>query len=153
MNTKTAIAYYSAHHGNTKRVLDAIKQEDLSIQLIDVTRTPIFDLSEYDRIGVASGIYYSSFAQQIYQFLENNLPDHKQVFAIYTAGILKKGYTRDIRIIAEHNKCKFIGEYGCKGYDTFGPLKFLGGINMNHPTQEEIIKATLWYRSITPQEE
>ncbi|MCR5032506.1 MAG: flavodoxin [Lachnospiraceae bacterium] len=150
MDTKTAIVYYSAHHGNTKRLLDAIKKEDLSIKLIDVTKTPIFDLSEYKRLGVASGIYYSGFSQEIYQFMENNLPAGKQVFALYTAGILRKGYTRDVQIIAEHKKCVYLGEYGCRGYDTMGPIKFIGGINLHHPTQEEILKAVIWYRSITP---
>ncbi len=153
MQTRTAIVYYSAHHGNTKRLLDAIKQEDLSITLLDVTRTPFFDLKDYDRVGVASGIYYSDFAKEIYQFLENNLPEHKQVFAIYTAGILRKDYCRDIKIVTEHKKGIFLGEYGCKGYDTCGILKFVGGINMYHPTQEEILKAVKWYREITPLEE
>ena len=34
----TAIIYYSEHHGNTKKLLDAIKAADPAVELIDVTK-------------------------------------------------------------------------------------------------------------------
>ena len=49
---KTAILYYSKHHGNTKKLIDAIKAVDLEVNLIDVTVVGTVDLSGYDRIGV-----------------------------------------------------------------------------------------------------
>ena len=55
---KTAIVYYSKHHGNTKKLLDAIAAA-ADIDLIDVTSDESMDLSGYDRIGFASGIYYA----------------------------------------------------------------------------------------------
>ena len=64
---KTVIAYYSKHHGNTKKLLDAIAAA-AEIDLIDVTVTKRTDLSVYDRIGFASGIYYGAFAKQIQTF-------------------------------------------------------------------------------------
>ena len=53
---KTAIVYYSQHHGNTKKLLDAIASKD-AVTLIDVTEQPDADLSAFDRIGFASGIF------------------------------------------------------------------------------------------------
>ncbi len=53
---KTAIVYYSKHHGNTKKLIDAIATVDSTVSLIDVTDNPDTDLSDYDRIGFASGI-------------------------------------------------------------------------------------------------
>ena len=76
----TAIVYYSKHHGNTKKLLDAIAAADPSVVLIDVTAHPTADLSGYDRIGFASGIYYSSFAKQVISFAEEQLPEGKDVF-------------------------------------------------------------------------
>ena len=58
----TAIIYYSRHHGNTKKLLDAIAVADGSVSLIDVTKHPNADISNFDRIGLASGIYFGSFA-------------------------------------------------------------------------------------------
>lgn len=53
----TAIVYYSQHHGNTKKLLDAIAATE-DVTLIDVTTNPTADLSSFDRIGFASGIYF-----------------------------------------------------------------------------------------------
>ena len=66
---KTAIVYYSKHHGNTKKLLDAIAAEN-EVTLIDVTEQASADLSGYDRIGFASGIYYNSFAKQLLSFAQ-----------------------------------------------------------------------------------
>ena len=52
----TAIVYYSQHHSNTKKLLDAIKAVDSTVELIDVTSPSTTGLSAYDRIGFASGI-------------------------------------------------------------------------------------------------
>ena len=44
---KTAIVYYSKHHGNTKKLLDAIAASDPSVDLFDVTSTPAEDMTTY----------------------------------------------------------------------------------------------------------
>ena len=51
---KTAIVYYSQHHGNTKKLLDAICDADMSVTLINATEKKEVDLREYDRIGIAN---------------------------------------------------------------------------------------------------
>lgn len=90
---KTAVIYYSAHHGNTKKVLDAIARR-FHITLIDAVKTDTADLAGYDLIGFASGIYYSKFHKCVLQFAERNLPAGKKVFFLYTCGVEKKGTPR-----------------------------------------------------------
>ena len=141
---KTAIAYYSKHHGNTKKLLDAIANEK-EVDLIDVTETEEADLSGYDRIGFASGIYYGSFAKQVLNFAKKNLPEGKPVFLIETCGSPRKGYFDAIREIAEEKNCNVIGEFEALGYDTYGPLKIVGGMKKGHPTKEEIEEAVRFY--------
>ena len=97
---KTAIVYYSRHHGNTKKLLDAIAAEN-EPTLIDVTAQPETDLSGYDRIGFASGIYYSSFAKQVLDYAQEHLPEKKEVFFIYTQGAPKGAFLNAIREITE----------------------------------------------------
>ena len=80
----TAIVYYSQHHGNTKKLLDAIKKYDPNVVLIDVTASETTDLSAFGRIGFASGIYFTSFARQVLSFAEAHLPENKDVFYIYS---------------------------------------------------------------------
>ena len=83
---KVAIAYYSQHHGNTKKLLDAIKNLG-DVKLINVVECKEADLSVYDIIGFASGIYFAKFSKAVIEFAKNNLPDKKQVFLIYTYGV------------------------------------------------------------------
>ena len=140
----TAIIYYSKHHGNTKKLLDAIAVKH-SITLIDVIEQPEADLTAYDRIGFASGIYYGGFAKQITAFAEKHLPEGKAVFYIYTHGAPGGSFLKSMREIAEKKHCKELGEYRCQGYDTFGPFKLVGGIAKGHPTEAEIQGAVKFY--------
>ena len=102
---KTAIVYYSQHHGNTRKLLDAIAAEN-EVTLIDVTKQPETDLTGYDRIGFASGIYYSSFAKQLLSFAQAYLPEGKEVFYLYTHGAPKGTFLTAIRRIAEEKRCR-----------------------------------------------
>jgi len=145
---KTAIVYYSQHHGNTKKLIDAIAAVDPSVVLIDVTTSQSANLSEYDRIGFASGVYFSSFAKQIIAFADAHLPENKKVFYIYTHGAPKGDFLKAMREIADKKHCKELGEYRCQGYDTFGPFKLVGGIAKGHPTEEEITAVVEWYTNL-----
>ena len=144
---KTAIIYYSKHHGNTKKLLDAIAEKN-EVTLIDVTEKPTADLTGYDRIGLASGIYYNNFAKQLLSFAEEHLPEKKDVFYIYTHGAPKGMFLTAIRKISEQKQFKEIGSYHCLGYDTFGPFKLLGGIAKGHPTEEEVKEAVAFYQKL-----
>ena len=144
---KTAIVYYSRHHGNTKKLLDAIAEKH-PVALIDVTQQPDADLSEYDRIGFASGIYYSAFAKQIVAFARERLPEGKDVFFIYTHGAPGGNFLKGIREVTSAKRCREIGEYRCQGFDTFGPFKLVGGLAKGHPTGEEIGGAVAFYEGL-----
>ena len=127
---KTAIVYASTHHGNTKKLLDAIAAA-YEVDLIDAVKVPEKDLNRYDRIGFASGIYYSKFHQAVLNFAAVNMPQNKQTFFISTYGG-KADYTSIEKALTAKNSV-LLGKYGCKGYDTFGPFKLMGGLAKGHP--------------------
>ena len=145
---KTAIIYYSKHHENTKKLLDAIAVKHPEVDLFDVTESPTINLSEYDRIGFASGIYYSKFQKTLLQFAKDNMPENKQTFFIYTYGAEKKGYTTAISEAVQTHNAIILGEYGCFGFNTFGPFKLFGGMAKGHPTAEEINNAVKFYEEL-----
>ena len=147
---KVAIAYYSRHHGNTKKLLDAIKKMG-DVKLIDVTECREADLSAYDAIGFASGIYAGKFSEALIEFAKNNLPSNKRVFLIYTYGIKLKGYTKAIEKVVKGKSCRLLGAYGCKGFNTFGPLKLIGGIAKGHPDENDVNGAKEFFRRIIEQ--
>lgn len=145
---KTAVIYYSKHHGNTKKLLDTIAEKHPEVDLFDVTELPKVDLNEYDRIGFASGIYYSKFQKTLLQFAKDNMPDGKQTFFIYTYGAEKKGYTKAISEAVQTHKATVLGEYGCFGFNTFGPFKLFGGMAKGHPNESEIENAVKFYEGL-----
>lgn len=149
---KTAIIYYSKHHGNTKKVLDAIKMKYADVTLINVLEQENVDLSEYDLVGLASGIYYSKFHKFMLKFAEQNLKNGTKVFFIYTYGVEKQGYTDAIRVVAEGKGAYVIGEYGCLGFNTFGPFKLIGGIAKGHPNDNELEGGIDFYQNLLKME-
>lgn len=147
---KTAVVYCSRHHGNTKKVLDAIAGK-FDLTLIDAVETPDANLEEYDMIGFASGIYYSKFHKSVLQFAEKNLPKMKKVFFIYTYGAEKKGYTEAVTKVVGLKDAEILGEYGCCGLDTFGPFKLIGGIAKGHPDEDDLKGAVRFFEGISGQ--
>ena len=145
---KTAIVYYSAHHGNTKKLLDAIAGQG-DVTLIDAAGNPPADLSAYELIGFASGIYYSKFHESVLKFAENNLARDKKVFFIYTCGMKRKNYTDAIKLITDTKGAQALGVYDCPGLDTVGPLKFFGGIAKGRPNEGDIAGAVKFFREIS----
>jgi flavodoxin len=141
---ETAIFYYSNHHGNTKKVLDAIR-ERYPVQLYNVEGKESMDLSRFSRIGFASGIYYGGASKELVKFMENNLPEGKDVFFILTGGNPKDSNFASLRGVARKKGCRELGNYMCKGYDTYGPFALVGGIAKEHPTQEDLDNAVKFY--------
>ena len=41
-----------------------------------------------------------------------------------------------------------LGEFGCKGYDTFGPFKLVGGIAKGRPNEADLEQARSFYHEI-----
>lgn len=144
---KTLIVYHSGHHGNTKKLLDAIAQSE-NVTLLEASSTSHQDWGRYDLIGFASGIYYQKFHQDVLNWAEKNLPRGKQVFFLYTCGTKRNAYIDAIRKIASEKGAQSVGSYGCRGFDTFGPFKLVGGIAKGHPTEEEIADAVLFFEDI-----
>ena len=146
---KTAIVYYSKHHGNTKKLLDSIKNAFTEeVTLFDVAQAPSVNLEEYDLIGFASGIYYSKFEKRVLEFAKSHTPQGKKIFFLYTCGAEKAGYTKAIREALSDANPTILGEFGCLGLDTFGPFKLIGGIAKGHPNSEDLQSAVSFYNRL-----
>ena len=142
---KNAIVYASVHHGNTEKIVKSIA-ERCQVDLIDAVKQSDADLSNYDMIGFASGIYFSKYHQSILKFAEKNLPDDKKVFLICTYGG-SENY-RSIEQILDKKRASVVGKFGCKGYDTFGPFRLIGGIAKGQPDDEDIQNAVKFVKEL-----
>ena len=144
---KTAICYYSHHHGNTRRVVEAMAQTE-ELDLIDVSGGQTPRLEDYDRIGFASGIYGFEVHKSVVEFARQYLPAGKPVFFVYTYGGVKGTGSKAVAEIANAKGCSILGEFSCKGYDTFGPFKMVGGIAKGHPDTQDLDNARRFFRQI-----
>ena len=144
---KTAICYYSRHHGNTLRVIEAMAGAG-DTELIDVTARKAVRLEDYDRVGFASGIYGFEFHKAVVEFARQYLPKGKPVFFVYTYGGVKGTGAKAVAKIAAERGCPVLGEFSCRGFDTFGPFKLTGGIAKGHPDAPDLEDAREFYRSL-----
>ena len=144
---KTAICYYSRHHGNTLAVLDAMT-EGCDVDLIDVTARMAVRLDQYDRIGFASGIYFSKFSPVVVNFARQYLPEGREVFFVYTYGAPKVSLPGNITAAVKEKGCRILGQFGCRGYDTFGPFKLIGGLAKGHPDVQDLKKAKQFFEGL-----
>lgn len=144
MDKKIVIIYASKHHGNTYKLVKAISDKH-NIRTMDAAKNAIANLQEYDVIGFASGIDFGKFYKEMEEFAKENLPNRKQVFFLYTCAMERKGFTNSMKEIALEKESIILGEYGCKGYNTYGPWKVIGGMNKKHPTEEEVISAITFF--------
>lgn len=147
---KTAVCYYSRHHGNTRKVLEAMAEEG-DLDLIDVTACQSVRLEEYDCVGFASGVYFGKFQESVLTFARQHLPAGKPVFFVYTYGGAKGSGAKDLEDIAREKESLLLGEFSCRGYDTFGPFKLVGGIAKGHPNGRDLENARKFYREIRAQ--
>ena len=144
---KTAIIYESKHHGNTKKVCDRIANE-CGVRLVEAKSvTENFEWNDYEIIGFASGIAYKKFYENVNNAAEM-MPGGKKVFFIYTCAKINSDFTNEIENIVLERGCECIGSYGCKGYNTYGPLKLIGGMNRKNPTEDELKNAVEFVKQI-----
>lgn len=127
---KTAIIYATSQ--KTKKLVKNIVENVPDVTLIDVKTTSNADLSGYDRIGMASGFSYGRFHKNFVAFLNNNLPEQKNVFFMYTCGEDDPAYLQEITDTVMNKKPVVLGAYDCFGNSA---APFLP------PTKKEILQA------------
>ena len=142
---KVAIVYYSNHHGNTKKLVDAIAQGH-EVTLIDASAQPDADLEPYGLIGFASGIYFGKFHESVLEFARKHLPENKLVFLLSTHG--GTSTTKAITEILQAKSAVLLGEFSCRAFDTFGPFKLVGGINRGHPDAKDLEDACRFFKNL-----
>lgn len=141
---KTAIIYESKHHGNTKKLCDAIAELE-SVDLIEAKKASEgIAWTDYDVVGFASGIAYGGFYRNVRK-AASRVPAGTKTFYLYTCARNDKDFAAGIKAIAEEKGAVILGTHGCTGYNTFGPLKLTGGMNHGHPDELEIQSTVSFY--------
>lgn len=147
---KCIILYYSQHHQNTKKILMKILETYPDISIVSLTSEALPNLTEYDLIGFASGIYMGKPHSSILNFVDTHqkLLQGKKVFTILTSGSNQKKYNKFFHLFLLNHGCHVLGGYQCKGFDTYGIFKFIGGTTKGHPNYNDVSKAVSFIQQI-----
>lgn len=141
----TLIIYASIHHNNTKRVAEAIG-EVLDSDPVSFSNIEKEDIKKADLVGFGSGIYFRKFHKELIK-LAKDLPKikNKKAFLFSTSGIkadipFHRPHAH-FKSILEGKGFNIVGEFNCPGYDTFGFLKYIGGIHKERPNKKDVENA------------
>jgi flavodoxin len=144
---KTIIICESVSHDNTLSVAKAMA----GIFDAKVVKPEEFDVSkagEYDLIGLGSGIYHGKHHKNLLELAEKLPLADKSVFIFSTSGKGDISQHRKLASILSSKGYSNAGEFTCKGWDTWGPFKFIGGINKGLPNKAMLAQARDFAKSI-----
>lgn len=138
---KSLIVYESICHGNTEKIARAMA-ETLKADLIKAGQVRLDALKDYDLIGFGSGVFYGRLHKNVSDLIDKlpNMPD-KKAFVFSTSGIGKIEYNDPAIQKLKEKGFEVAGSFACKGYDTYGPFKLIGGISKGRPNGDDINKA------------
>jgi flavodoxin len=134
---KTLIVYTSYHHGNTKKVVDAIA-EVLKADVKDAKDCKPETLDGYDMVGLGSGIYGWKHDKIQFELVERVDGMGKKAFVFCTSGGGKDKSNRHMARALEKQGFEVLGSFACRGFCTWGPFKLLGGSGKGRPNDEDL---------------
>jgi flavodoxin len=147
---KTLILCKSIHHGNTWKVAQAIA-DTMRADIAAPEEFPYNAVDRYDLVGFGSGIYYGDFHSRLRDWVRG-LPDaanrsHK-AFVFSTSGLpfLRSLWCRPLKAELARKGFDVVGEFHCRGFDSWGPLWLAGGINRSHPDAHDLGRAAEFAR-------
>jgi flavodoxin len=149
---KTLIVYVSVHHGNTEKVAKAIANI-LNADLLQVRQADAGMLEQYDLIGFGSGIYFGKHHESLLDFVDKlPMPRNKKAFIFSTSGLRKIPFFHDFdkRLKEKLRRKGFdtVGEFSCRGLDTYRATRLVGGINKGRPNAKDLKQAEDFARSL-----
>jgi flavodoxin len=153
MNDRRIIICKSIHHRNTRAVAEqmadilgaTVEDPDNATSALDGSTT---------LLGVGSGIYFGRFHRSLRDWIRR-LPTNGstpcKVFILSTSGLpfLSRLYHWPLRRALERRGYRVIGEFSCRGHDSFGLLWLIGGLNRKHPDASDLDRARAFARQIS----
>ena len=142
---KALIIYVSVHHGNTEKVARAMANI-LDAALLQGKQVDASMLEQYDLIGFGSGIYFGRHHESLLDLVDK-LPTlrNKKAFIYSTSGLRKIRFFHDFDKPLEKRLQRkgfdIIGEFSCRGLDTYRATKLVGGINKGRPNAKDLRQA------------
>ncbi len=134
---KCAVVCVSVHHHNTEKIAAAIS-EVLGADLLQISDVNSGLLEQYDMIGFGSGIYFGKHHKKLFELIAGIDLNGKNVFVFSTSGTGSIKYNKKLIDALISRGADVKGSFSCKGYDTYGVLKWIGGMAKGRPNSRDI---------------
>lgn len=132
----------SVHKGNTKKIADNIAST-INADIVDIVTNSNVDISGYDNVIIASGVYFGKMHKSIIALLQKLNLKEKNCYLVLTTGS-KSDYVKKISDALKEQNIDIKSSFCCLGYDTYGPFKLVGGLNKNRPNDDDVKSAITW---------
>lgn len=154
MADNAMIICVSVSQGNTA----AVARSMAAVLKADIREPEQVDpqtLSGYDVVGFGSGIFASSHHRRLRQYVEHLPPvDGTRAFVFTTAGMGRAQslpWQRSLESVLRDKGYDVVGSFACRGFDTWLPLRLVGGLNKGHPDARDLTRAHTFAERIAGQ--
>lgn len=145
---KTIIMYVSICHSNTRKVAETMRPA-LDADIINALDQDCPDIMDYDLVVLGSGIFHGKHHARLFKLIDVLPLTGKKSVIFSTSGKGQSGkYHKALRETLGKKECPVIGEFACKGLDTYGLFRLIGGINKKRPNQKDLDAALTFAKSI-----
>jgi len=149
---KVLITYNSVHRGNTAKIAKAMTTA-VGADILKYDEVDGYNILDYNLIGFGSGIYYGKINKNMIEFIDS-LPSikNRKAFVFTTSGKGNPDYSSALTDKVSKKGFKVIGEFTCKAFDIWGPLKLIGGINKGRPNADDLKEAENFVKGLIEEE-
>lgn len=145
-SSRAVILCKSVHQGNTAKIA-RMMAASLQAEVVSPEEFPSTSLERVGLLGLGSGVYYGRMHPALFDWLRG-LPDTPattcRAFVFSTSGLscLAKVWHAPLAAMLSRKGFVVVGEFHCRGHDSWGPLWLAGGINKRHPDGRDLERAS-----------
>ncbi len=137
---KSLIVLVSYHHNNTQKVAEVIAKV-IDAEIKTPQQINLEELNQYDLVGFGSGIYFWKHHKDLLELAEK-LPQqiNKKAFIFSTSANTENApkHHSILRDTLQSKGYSIAGEFNCAGFNTWGPLKLVGGTRKGRPNADDL---------------
>ncbi len=146
---RVAIIHVSIHHHNTAKIAEAMAAS-IGAECLTVAHAMERGGEDWDLVGLGSGIFFGSHHRSLLKFADRWQHPPTATFLFSTAGLPSLGWLwhRSLRSILTRRQIPILDEACYPGWDTVGPLRWIGGIQRGRPNSQDLLRAASFAQSV-----
>ena len=117
-------------------------------QVCTIDKMNTVNMDDYEIIGFGSGIAFGKHYDKLLNVVGQLQLKEKNVFVFSTSGTGNKKYNSALIELLKNAEASVVDDFTCKGYDTYGPFKIIGGVSKGHPDDDDIAAAKQFIQRI-----